>query len=32
MEERRDKEHIIEVTADKEQQEQAILRISEATE
>jgi predicted transcriptional regulator len=31
MEERRDKEHIIEVTADKEQQEQAILRISEAT-
>lgn len=31
MEERRDEEHIIEVTADKEQQEQAILRIAEAT-
>ena len=31
MEERRDKEHIIEVTADKEQQQQAILRIAIAT-
>lgn len=28
MEERRDKEYIIEVTADKEQQQQAILRIA----
>lgn len=31
MEERRDKEYIIEVTADKEQQQQAILRIAIAT-
>lgn len=32
MEERRDKEYIIEVTADKEQQQQAILRIAIATD
>lgn len=31
MEERRDEEYIIEVTADKEQQKQAILRIAIAT-
>lgn len=31
MEERRDKEYIIEVTADKEQQQQAILLIAIAT-
>lgn len=31
MEERRDKEYIIEVTADKEQQQQAILLIAKAT-
>ena len=31
MEERRDKEDIIEVTADKEQQQKAILRIAIAT-
>jgi hypothetical protein len=31
MEERRDEEHIIEVTADKEQQKQAVLRIAKAT-
>lgn len=31
MEERRDKEYIIEVTADKEQRQQAILRIAVAT-
>lgn len=31
MEERRDKEYIIEVTADKEQQQQAILCIAIAT-
>lgn len=31
MEERRDKEYIIEVTADKEQQQEAILRIAIAT-
>lgn len=31
MEEIRDKEYIIEVTADKEQQQQAILRIAIAT-